>query len=123
NDADLDTAQRAYRALNPHSLKTLADKIALKVNPAELMVAKSYVNCTEDTSLSHQDGWHPRLSQKLGLFRLAQVPGSHELCFSNPAGLAQRLLPAGGHRSPGRPKTCLIDRTAEPPLRHREFPR
>src|SRR5262249_34392154 len=35
NDADLDTAQRAYRALNPHSLKTLADKIALKVNPAE----------------------------------------------------------------------------------------
>ena len=95
NDADLDTAQRAYRALNPHSLKTLADKIALKVNPAELMVAKSYVNCTEDTSLSHQDGWHPRLSQKLGLFRLVQVPGSHELCFSNPARLAQAILDAG----------------------------
>jgi len=95
NDADLDTAQRAYRVLNPHPLKTLTDTIVLKVNPAELTVAKSYVNCTEDTSLPHHHPWHPRLSQKLGLFRLIQVAGSHELCFSNPARLAQAILEAG----------------------------
>jgi len=95
NDADLDTAARAYRVLNPHPLRTLTDKISLKVNPAEMRVAKSYVNCTEDISLPHHYPWHPRLSQKLGLFRLIQVPGSHELCFSDPARLAGAIMHAG----------------------------
>jgi pimeloyl-ACP methyl ester carboxylesterase len=95
NDADLDTAQRAYAALNPHPIKTLTDKISLNVNPAEMPVPKSYINCTEDISLPHDYPWHPRLSQKLGLFRLIQIPGSHELCFSNPARLAQAIMDAG----------------------------
>jgi pimeloyl-ACP methyl ester carboxylesterase len=95
NDADLETAQRAYDVLNPHPFKTFTDKISLKVNPAEMTVAKSYVNCTEDTSLPHHYPWHPRLSQKLGLFRLVQVPGSHELCFSNPTLLARAIVDAG----------------------------
>src|SRR5215469_3422036 len=66
NDADLDTAQRAFRVLNPHPIKTLRDKISLSTNPAEMAVAKSYINSTEDTSLPHHYPWHPRLSQKLG---------------------------------------------------------
>jgi len=73
NDADLDTAKRAYELLNPHPLKILTDKISLVTNPAEMKLAKSYLNCTEDTSLPHHYPWHPRLSQKLGLFRLVQV--------------------------------------------------
>jgi pimeloyl-ACP methyl ester carboxylesterase len=95
NDADLDTAQRAFRVLNPHPIKTLRDKISLSTNPAEMALAKSYINCTEDTSLPHHYPWHPRLSQKLGLFRLIQIPGSHELCFSNPARLAHAIIDAG----------------------------
>lgn len=95
NDADLETAERAYRVLNPHPVRTLTDKITLKRNPAEMTMGKSYVNCTEDTSLPHQYPWHPRLSQKLGLFRLTQVAGSHELCFSNPPRLAHALVDAG----------------------------
>ena len=95
NDADLETARRAYNALNPQPLKTLTDKISLKTNPAHMEIGKSYVNCTEDISLPHHYAWHPRLSQKLGLFRLVQVPGSHELCFSNPSRLAQALMDAG----------------------------
>jgi pimeloyl-ACP methyl ester carboxylesterase len=94
NDADFETARRAYNALNPHPLKTLTDKISLKTDPAHMKIGKSYVNCTEDISLPHHYPWHPRLSQKLGLFRLVQVPGSHELCFSNPSRLAQALLDA-----------------------------
>src|SRR5262249_40680152 len=42
NDADLETAERAYRVLNPHPLRTLTDKISLKLNPVEMNVAKSY---------------------------------------------------------------------------------
>jgi pimeloyl-ACP methyl ester carboxylesterase len=95
NDADLDTARRTYDTLNPHPLKTLTDKIVLSTNPGDMEVAKSYINCTEDTSLPHHYPWHPRLSEKLGLFRLIQVPGSHELCFSNPVRLAQAIMDAG----------------------------
>jgi pimeloyl-ACP methyl ester carboxylesterase len=95
NDADLRTAQSAYEVLNPHPVRTLRDKISLKVDPAEMAVAKSYVNCTEDISLPQHYGWHPRLSQKLGLFRLVQTQGSHELLFSNPARLACAIMDAG----------------------------
>jgi pimeloyl-ACP methyl ester carboxylesterase len=95
NDVDLDTAQRAYDVLNPHPVKTFTDKISLKTNPADMKAGKSFINCTEDNSLPHHYPWHPRLSQKLGLFRLVQVPGSHELCFSNPARLAQAIMDAG----------------------------
>ena len=95
NDADLATAQKAYDVLNPHPVRTFSDKITLKTNPADMQIAKSYVNCTEDTSLPHHYPWHPRLSQKLGLFRLVQVPGSHELCFTNPKRLAQAIMDAG----------------------------
>ena len=95
NDVDLETAQCAYKLLNPHPLKTLTEKISLKVNPADMAIGKSYINATEDISLPHQHPWHPRLSQKLGLFRLVQIPGSHELCFSNPARLARAILDAG----------------------------
>ena len=95
NDADIETAQRAFNVLNPHPINTLKDKIALKTNPIEMPIAKSYINCTEDISLPHNYPWHPRLSQKLGLFRLIQTPGSHELCFSNPARLARAIMDAG----------------------------
>jgi len=95
NDADLETAQRAFNVLNPHPIKTLRDKISLKTDPIEMPIAKSYINCTEDISLPHHYSWHPRLSQKLGLYRLIQAPGSHELCFSNPPRLAQAIMDAG----------------------------
>jgi pimeloyl-ACP methyl ester carboxylesterase len=95
NDADLETATRSYQRLNPHPMKTFTDKISLRTNPAVMTVPKSYIVCTEDTVLPHSMWWHPRLSEKLGLFRLVQTPGSHELCFSDPARLAKVILDAG----------------------------
>jgi pimeloyl-ACP methyl ester carboxylesterase len=95
NDADLVTAERSYCALNPHPLKTLTDGISLRTDPATLPIRKSFVNCTEDISLPHHYPYHPRISRKLGLFRLVQVSGSHELCFSNPDRLAAALMDAG----------------------------
>jgi hypothetical protein len=35
------------------------------------------------------------MSQRLGLFRLVQMPGSHEVVFTNPIGLAEKLIEAG----------------------------
>jgi len=95
NDADVETATRAYELLNPHPFRTFTDKISLRTNPAEMALPKSYLVCTEDTALPQSTWWHPRLSEKLGLFRLVQTSGSHELCFSDPARLAKVILNAG----------------------------
>ena len=95
NDGSAELAAAAYAKLNPHPYRTFTDKISLKTNPAEMPIPKSYINCTEDIALPQSLGWHPRLSEKLGLFRLVQAPGSHELCFTNPALLAQKIMEAG----------------------------
>jgi pimeloyl-ACP methyl ester carboxylesterase len=95
NDADVELARAAHEKLNPHPNGTQKDPISLKTNPADMQIGKSYINCTEDTAMPHYHPWHPRLSQKLGLFRLLQIPGSHELCFTNPALLAETIMLAG----------------------------
>jgi hypothetical protein len=35
------------------------------------------------------------MSSRLGIYRLVQMPGGHELMFSNPDGLADKLIAAG----------------------------
>jgi len=95
NDGSAEQSQAAYDVLNPHPYATFTDKISLSTNPAEMEVPKSYINCTEDTALPHSLPWHPRLSDKLGLYRLIQIPGSHEVCFTAPERLAQAVMDAG----------------------------
>lgn len=95
NDAALELAERAYAALNPHPFRTFTDPLRLARDPAAFDCGKAYVNCTEDTAMPHSHPWHPRLSERLGLYRLVQLPGSHELCFTNPAALAAALERAG----------------------------
>jgi len=95
NDGSAEQSQAAYDVLNPHPYATFTDKISLSKNPAEMEVPKSYINCTEDTALPHSMTWHPRLSEKLGLYRLVQIPGSHEVCFTAPERLAQAVMDAG----------------------------
>lgn len=95
NDADAALAERAYAQLNPHPYKTFTDRVSLPAELAELAIGKSYINCRQDTALPHSMPWHPRLSERLGLFRLVECDGSHELCFTNPALLAQKIEEAG----------------------------
>lgn len=95
NDATMEQAYSAYQQLNPHPNKTFKDAIQLSTNPAAMELPKSYINCTEDTALPHSFPWHPRISDKLGFFRLVQTPGSHELCFTNPEALALKIMEAG----------------------------
>jgi pimeloyl-ACP methyl ester carboxylesterase len=95
NDASLELAEAAYAQLNRHPWRTFTEPIRLSRSPAAFACGKSYLNCTEDTALPHGWPWHPRLSEKLGLFRLVQIPGSHELCFTDPPRLAQGFMQAG----------------------------
>jgi len=95
NDADLALATSAYEKLNPHPYKTFTDKVALKQPLAAMQVGKSYVNCRLDVALPHSLPWHPRLSEKLGLFRLIECEGSHEIWFTDPQTIAGAIVDAG----------------------------
>jgi hypothetical protein len=37
---------------------------------------------------------YPRLSSRLGAYRLLEMPASHEVMFTNPHGLADRIIEA-----------------------------
>jgi pimeloyl-ACP methyl ester carboxylesterase len=95
NDGSAEQAAAAFAQLNRHPYATFVDKIKLSRNPADMQVGKSYINFTDDTAQPHTLPWHPRLSSKLGVFRLIQASGGHEVCFSNPALAAQKILEAG----------------------------
>jgi pimeloyl-ACP methyl ester carboxylesterase len=95
NDASIDLAKSCFASLNPQPYRTMTDKITLKRPLAELPIGKSYVNCRQDIAMPHSFPWHPRLSERLGLFRFVECDGSHETLFSNPARLAQAIADAG----------------------------
>jgi pimeloyl-ACP methyl ester carboxylesterase len=95
NDADLELAQSSYAQLSSEPYQPWIDKLDLK-QFYSLPIPKSYLYCTEDNTLPQGEwGWHPRMSNRLGQFRLVQMPGGHEVMFSNPVGLAEKIIVAG----------------------------
>ena len=61
-----------------------------------LQTPRSFLVGTADLVMPPGDsGWHPRMSSRLGEFRLVQMPGSHEVIFTNPIGLADKFIEAG----------------------------
>ncbi|MBQ0957640.1 alpha/beta hydrolase [Ideonella sp. 4Y11] len=95
NDADGALAQQAFDRLNPHPYKTFQDPITLSQPMAACPLPKSYVNCRMDSALPQSLGWHPRLSERLGLFRYIECSGSHEVWFTDPAAIAAAIEQAG----------------------------
>jgi pimeloyl-ACP methyl ester carboxylesterase len=94
-DADLDLAKSSYEQLSSQPYQLFMEKLDLS-RFYQLEVAKSYLNATDDTALPPGEwGWHPRMSARLGLHRLVQLPGSHEVLFTNPAQLADKIVEAG----------------------------
>ena len=95
NDADLELAKATYDLLSPEPFQPIIDKLDLK-KFYSLEIPKSYINCTEDMALPQGEwGWHPRMSNRLGLYRLVQMPGSHLVIRTNPKGLAEIIIEAG----------------------------
>jgi len=95
NDADIELAQAAYAKLNLQPYRTFTEAVALEQPIAALAVGKSYLNCVLDTALPASMPWHPRLSERLGLFRYVECAGSHEAWFTQPAALARAIIEAG----------------------------
>ncbi len=44
---------------------------------------------------AHSLPWHPLLSEKLGLYRLVTMPGSHSVHFTAPGLPGRKIMEAG----------------------------
>lgn len=96
-DADLEFATETYGWLSSEPYQPFLDKLPLdRFYANEHGIARSYINGTEDVALPPGEwGWHPRMSGRLRGPRLVQLPGSHEVMFTNPTLLASKIIEAG----------------------------
>ncbi|MFI1887761.1 alpha/beta hydrolase [Streptomyces jumonjinensis] len=94
-DATPETARATYQQLSPEPFQPLVDRLDLR-RFYESTLPKSYLNCTEDLALPPGEwGWHPRKSSRLGTYRLVEMVGSHEVIFTGPRRLADKIATAG----------------------------
>ncbi|WP_144901867.1 alpha/beta fold hydrolase [Halobellus captivus] len=95
-DSDESLARETYEYLSPEPYAPLVASLDLSTFYG-LEIPSSYLYCTEDVALppGPEWGWHPRMSNRLGVYRLVTMPGSHETMFTDPSGLAESILKAG----------------------------
>ena len=58
-----------------------------------LGIPRSFIYCRQDKALP--PGWfHPRMSSRLGEFKLLEMDGSHEVMFTRTEELADKIIEA-----------------------------
>ncbi|MFB9128852.1 alpha/beta fold hydrolase [Paraburkholderia dipogonis] len=94
-DADEATAKHTYGLLCPEPYRMLTDKVPLK-SFDKLQIPKSYLNAQADVAMPPGEyAWFPRFAERLFPCRVVHMSGSHQVMFSNPAGLAEKIIQAG----------------------------
>jgi pimeloyl-ACP methyl ester carboxylesterase len=95
NDGDEDLARSTYARLWPEPYQPIIEPLDLKKFHS-LPTPKSYILGSEDIAQPEgtEWGWHPRFTDRLGDHRFLEMPGSHEVIFTNPGGLAAKIIEA-----------------------------
>src|SRR5262245_24894308 len=93
-DAPEDVARDLWGRLSPEPNQPNVERLDLKAFYA-LDIPKSVIHCRHDLTLP-PGSFHPRMSSRLGTFTLIEMDGSHEVLFTRPAELADRLIQASG---------------------------
>ena len=91
-DAPEAIARSIWEQLSPEPTQVNLDKLDLKVFYA-LATPKSFIYCREDKALP-PGYFHPKMSSRLGTFDLVEMDGSHEVLFTRPTELADKLIGA-----------------------------
>jgi len=91
-DTSEEVARVLWGHLCPEPNQPNVEKLDLKVFHT-LDIARSYIHCRQDASLP-PGSFHPRMSARLGTFKLVEMDGSHEVMFTRPAEVAERLIEA-----------------------------
>lgn len=91
-DASESLARSTWEHLSPEPNQVNVDKVDLK-GFHSLAIPKSFIHCRHDKSLG-PGYFHPRMSSRLGKFKLVEMDGSHEVLFTRPRELADKLVEA-----------------------------
>jgi len=96
-DAPESVARSIWEQLSPEPNQVNLDKLDLK-RFYSLAVPKSVIYCRHDKALP-AGYFHPRMSSRLGAFKLLEMDGSHEVMFTRPAELADEIIEASSGSS------------------------
>jgi hypothetical protein len=95
NDGEPDLVRRSYAQLSSEPFGRWAEPLKMETFQS-LRIPPSFLVGTADVVMPPGDSdRHPRMSSRLGKFRLVPMPGSHEAIFTNPIGLAYKFIEAG----------------------------
>ena len=91
-DASEVAARSAWEQLTPEPSQVNLDKLDLR-RFYSLVIPKSFIYCRHDKAMP-SGYFHPAMSSRLGSFKLVRMDGGHEVMFSRPADLAEKLIEA-----------------------------
>ncbi len=91
-DASEGVARALWEQLAPSPNEPNVEKLSLKTFYS-LDVPKSYIASRQDLTLP-PGSFHPRMSSRRGAFKLVEMDGSHEVMFTRPAELADKIIEA-----------------------------
>jgi len=91
-DAPESVARSIWEQLSPEPNQVNLDKLDLK-RFYSLAIPKSFIYCRQDKALP-PGSFHPRMSSRLGAIKFLEMDGSHEVMFTRPAELANKIIEA-----------------------------
>jgi pimeloyl-ACP methyl ester carboxylesterase len=93
-DASEERARSLWEQLSAEPNRPNVEKLSLEAFYS-LAIPKSVVSSRQDIALP-PGSFHPRMSSRLGTFKLVEMDGSHEILFTRPSELAEKLIEASG---------------------------
>ena len=91
-DAPEPMARSLWEQLSPEPNQVNLDKLCLK-RFYSLNIPKSIIHCRQDKALP-PGYFHPIMSSRLGAFKLLEMDGGHEVMFTRPEELADKIVEA-----------------------------
>jgi pimeloyl-ACP methyl ester carboxylesterase len=91
-DAPEPGARSLWDQLSPEPNQVNLDRLDLK-RFYSLAIPRSFIHCRQDKALP-PGCFHPRMSSRLGEFKLLEMDGSHEVMFTRAEELADKIIEA-----------------------------
>jgi pimeloyl-ACP methyl ester carboxylesterase len=89
NETPADIAKQLFKRLNAQAFGTFKQSVVLNTELNEIPINKWVILPLQDMSLPKEKNWHPYFSSRLGVFRLLNMDGDHELVATQPHQFAQ----------------------------------
>src|SRR5215813_14144656 len=91
-DASEEVARLLWGHLTPEPNRPNIEKLDLRAFE-RLDIPRSFISCRQDVALP-PGSFHPQMSSRLGKCKVVEMDGSHEVLFTRPAEVADKLIHA-----------------------------